>query len=222
MARKSDKDKFVAVIGLGRFGGSLARRLVATGWEVLGIDSDERLIQHMSSELTHAVTADSTDPDALGQLGIVDFNRVVVGIGTDVQASILTTSLLVDMEIPNIWAKAISRQHGTILRRIGAHHVVHPEHDMGERLAHLVTGRMLDYIRFEDDFALVKTMAPAEAIDQTLGEARLRTKHGVTVVCVKRRGESFTYATPETFIRDGDVLIVAGKTNAVERFAELT
>lgn len=222
MARKSDKDKFVAVIGLGRFGGSLARRLVATGWEVLGIDSDERLIQHMSSELTHAVTADSTDPDALGQLGIGDFNRVVVGIGTDVQASILTTSLLVDMEIPHIWAKAISRQHGTILRRIGAHHVVHPEHDMGERLAHLVTGRMLDYIPFEDDFALVKTKAPAEAIDQTLGEARLRTKHGVTVVCVKRRGENFTYATPETFIRDGDVLIVAGKTNEVERFAELT
>ena len=89
-----------------------------------------------------------------------DYQRAVVGIGTDLEASILTTAVLVDLEIPHIWAKATSRQHGRILERVGAHHVVLPEHDMGERVAHLVTGRMMDYIEFEDDFAMVKTVAP--------------------------------------------------------------
>lgn len=221
MVRRQNGDR-VVVIGLGRFGGSLALELVRHGWQVLGIDSVPRLVQAYSERLTHTAVADTTDPDALAQLDVPEYARAVVAIGTELEASILTTSLLVDFKIPHIWAKAVSRQHGEILRRVGANHVVLPEHEMGERLAHLVTGRMLDYIEFEDGFALVKTRAPAEAVGRPLGESQLRSKYGVTVVCIKRPGEDFTYATADTVVRRGDVLIVAGKSAKAERFANLT
>ncbi|WHT20251.1 TrkA family potassium uptake protein [Crossiella sp. CA-258035] len=209
----------VVVIGLGRFGSSLAVELTRRGSDVLGIDSDPRLVQRYADELTHAVVADTTDGEVMRQLGVNEYQRAVVAIGTDLEASILTTSLLVDFDIPAIWAKAVSRQHGRILERIGAHHVVLPEHEMGERVAHLVTGRMLDYIEFEDDYAMIKTLAPEEAVGMPLGESRLRSKYGVTVVSVKRPGSGFTYATAETVIRPDDVLIVAGRTADVERLA---
>ncbi len=215
-------DSRVVVIGLGRFGSSLAIELARDGYEVLGIDTDERLVHDHAEELTRAVVADSTDPDALGQLGVPEFRRAVVAIGDHLEASILTTSLLVDFEIPDIWAKANSRAQGRILSRIGAHHVVLPEEEMGERVAHLVTGRMLDYIEFEDDYALVKTRAPAEAVGVSLGESKLRGKYNVTVVGIKRPGEGFTYATAETVVRQGDVLIIAGRTAEVERVANLS
>ena len=120
----------VVVLGLGRFGTSLAMELVRRGTEVLAIDSDDRLVQRQSDEITHSAVADTTDPEALRQLGVADYERAVVGIG-DLEASILTTAVLVDLAIPHIWAKANSRQHGQILERVGAHHVVLPEHDMG-------------------------------------------------------------------------------------------
>lgn len=212
----------VVVIGLGRFGASLARELVTHGSEVLGVDSRADLVQRYADELTHTAVADTTDEDALRQLGVPDYRRAVVGIGTYLEASILTTALLVDFAIPHIWAKATSRQHGRILQRVGAHHVVLPEHDMGERVAHLVTGRMLDYIKFDDDYAMVKTLAPAEAVGVPLGQSRLRSAHDVTVVAIKRPGQDFTYATADTVINRDDVLIVAGPTHAAENFADLT
>lgn len=212
----------VVVVGLGRFGSSLALELTARGTEVLGIDSNPKIVQQHAQDLTHAVVADTTDPEVMRQLGVDQFQRAVVGIGTDLEASILTTALLVDFDIPHIWAKAVSRQHGRILQRMGAHHVVLPEHEMGERVAHLVTGRMLDFIEFEDDYAMVKTRAPAEAVGMPLGQSRLRSKYGVTVVGVKRPGEGFTYATADTVINRGDVLILAGRTSEVERVADLT
>ncbi|MBF6398798.1 TrkA family potassium uptake protein [Nocardia cyriacigeorgica] len=211
----------VVVIGLGRFGGSLARELVSLGSEVLAIDSDPRLVQQFSDELTHVAVADTTDRDALEQLGVRGFPHAVVGIGSDLEASILTTSLLVDFEIPRIWAKATSRQHGTILERIGAHRVVLPEFDMGERIAHLVTGRMLDYIEFDDNYAMVRTSAPTAVVGMTLTESGLRQHHNVTVVAIKRPGRQFTYATADTVIGAGDQLIVSGTVRCVERFADL-
>lgn len=211
----------VVVIGLGRFGSSLALELVDRGSEVLAVDSDPRLIQRYADELTHAVVADSTDAEALQQLGVPDYERAVVGIGTNLETSILTTAVLVDFGIPNIWAKAISREHGRILERIGAHHVVLPEHDMGERVAHLVTGRMLDYLELDDDYAIAKAAAPTEAVDLPLGESKLRQRYGATVVAIKRPGEDFTYATADTVLRRGDVVILAGRTAAVERVAAL-
>ncbi len=187
------------VLGLGRFGGSLALELAQRGSEVLGIDTDQEIVQGFAAELTHAAVADTTDIEVLGQPGVGDFERAVVGIGTDLEASILTVAALVDLEIPHIWAKAISRQHGRILERVGAHHVVLPEHEMGERVAHLVTGRMLDYIRFEDDCAMPKTIAPADVVDRPLGETGLRSRYGITVV-----------------------IIVSGRIDQVESFANRT
>jgi len=212
----------VVVLGLGRFGASLALELVRRGSDVLGLDSDPQLVQRYCDDLTHTAVADTTDVETLEQLGVADFGRAVVGIGTDLEASILTTAVLVDLAIPHIWAKAISRQHGRILERIGAHHVVLPEHDMGERVAHLVTGRMMDYIEFEDDFAMVKTAAPRDVLDRPLSASGVRTRHGITVVGIKRRGEDFTYATEHTVVRAGDVLIVSGRVDDVEAFANRT
>jgi trk system potassium uptake protein TrkA len=212
----------VVVLGLGRFGTSLALELVRRGTEVLALDSDARLVQRHSDELTHAAVADTTDADALRQLGVPDYPRAVVGIGNDLEASILTTAVLVDLAIPNIWAKAVSRQHGQILERIGAHHVVLPEHEMGERVAHLVTGRMMDYIEFEDDFAMVKTSAPRDILGRPLAHTAVRSRHGITVVGVKKPGKKFTYATQDTVVEAGDLIIVSGPIDDVEAFAERT
>lgn len=214
-------DQRVAVIGLGRFGSSLAHELTRRGWDVLGIDASAPLVQRHSDALTHSAVADCTDPEALRQLGVHEFTSAVVGIGTDIEASILITSNLLEEGVPNIWAKAISRQHGQILERLGAHHVVLPEHDMGERVAHLVTGRMLDFIEFDDDYALVKTVAPGMVTGLALAQSSVRSRYGVTVVGIKRPGQDFTYATAETVIEKGDVIIVTGKTPAVEAFAEI-
>jgi trk system potassium uptake protein TrkA len=214
----------VVVIGLGRFGSALALELTSRGTEVLGIDTSPKLVQSLSGQLPHVVVADSTDIEALRQLGVAEFRRAVVAIGTDVQASILTTSLLSELEVPDIWAKAINRQHGHILSRVGAHHVVLPEHDMGERVAHLLTGRMLDYIEVDEDFAIIKTTPPRDIVSIPLRDTRLRSRYGVTIVAVKSQARgaaaAFTYATPDTVLMYGDVILVVGKIRDVERFAE--
>ncbi|MEU0088920.1 TrkA family potassium uptake protein [Streptomyces sp. NPDC006274] len=220
-ARRIAQSDSVVVIGLGRFGRALALELVDEHTEVLGIDEDAELVQQLSGSLTHVVRADSTKEDALRQLAVHEFNRAVVAIGTDLEASILTASLLVSFGIEDVWAKAISEAHGRILTQIGVHHVVYPEHDMGQRVAHLVRGRMLDYIEFEDDFAMVKTDPPTEVIGKRLADSTVRSRYGVTVVAIKRPGEGFTYATADTVVRADDTIIVAGRTRQTERFSEL-
>lgn len=222
MARNArpPRPRRVVVLGLGRFGASLAQELVRRGTDVLGIDNDPLLVQRYADELTHAAVADTTDEESLRQLDVGDYTHAVVGIGIDIEASILTTAALVDLGLQQIWAKAISRQHGRILERVGAHHVVLPEHDMGERVAHLVTGRMIDYIKFEDDFAMVKTAAPAAIVGRTLAESGVRSRYGITVVGVKRVGQPFTYATERTVVEPGDLLIVSGSVGQVESFAD--
>jgi trk system potassium uptake protein len=212
----------VLVVGLGRFGSSVADSLISLGHEVLAVDSRAPVVQKLADRFTHVVQADSTNEQAMRQLGAGEFERAVCGIGTEIEASVLTVAVLVDLEVKEIWAKAITREHGRILERIGAHHVVYPEHAMGQRVAHLVTGKMIDFIEFDDGFAIVKTRAPQESLDRTLAEAALRSRYGVTVVGVKSRGQDFTYARPETVVRRGDLLIVSGPTNKVERFAGIT
>ncbi|UYQ60227.1 potassium channel family protein [Streptomyces peucetius] len=219
--RRITQSDSVVVIGLGRFGRALALELVDEHTEVLGIDEDPELVQQLSGTLTHVVRADSTKEDVLRQLAVHEFNRAVVAIGTDLEASILTASLLVSFGIQDVWAKAISEAHGRILTQIGVHHVVYPEHDMGQRVAHLVRGRMLDYIEFEDDFAMVKTTPPTDIIGRRLADSAVRTRYGLTVVAIKRPGEGFTYATPETVVRADDTIIVAGRTRETEHFSEL-
>jgi trk system potassium uptake protein len=217
----SHKDP-VAVIGLGRFGRALALELVRGGTEVLAVDSRPDIVQRMSGQLSQVVIADSTDIDALQEIGIPDFNRVVVAIGNDLEASILTTALLSELEIRDIWAKAINRQQATILQRIGAHHVVFPEQDMGERIAHLVSGRLLDWVELDPQWVFAKTKPPQELVGVPLGESALRKKHHVTVVSVKPEDKTgFTHADMDTVLTYGSVIVIAGRPDDVERFVDL-
>jgi trk system potassium uptake protein TrkA len=213
-------DQFL-VIGLGRFGGALAETLVALGHEVLGVDVSEKLVQSYADELTHVVQCDTTDPEAMAQIGAADFGTAVVAIGTEMEASILTTALLSDLGVRRIVAKAITAPHGKILERVGAHRVIFPERDMGIRVGHSMTGRALDYFQLDPGFALVEATAPREIVGKTLAGAEVRRRYGITVVCIKPAGGSFTYATPETVVQEDDVLVVAGETARAEAFAEL-
>ncbi|MEX3610405.1 TrkA family potassium uptake protein [Rothia sp. LK2588] len=219
MADRISHNSPVLVIGLGRFGASTAAQLKRQNKEVLAIEKDPTLVQKWSGLLTHVVEADATDIDALRQLGASDFTAAVVGVGTSVEASVLITANLVDLGIERIWAKAITPAHGKILSRIGAHKVVFPEADAGRRAAHLVSGRLLDYIEFDDDFAIVKMYPPKETHGFTLAESDVRGKYGVTIVGVKSPGEDFTYATPDTKVTSRDLLIVSGQVDLIERFA---
>lgn len=209
------------MVGLGRFGQALAMELMGLGTEVLGVDRDEALVQKMSGVLTHAVCADSTDDEAMRQLGVDQFERVVVGIGSNLECSILTCSVMRVLGVRNLWAKAVSEPHARILRDIGCGHVVRPEHDTGRRVAHLIAGRMLDYIEFDDGYAIVKMRPPTCCHDMTLLEANIRQRFGVTIVGVKRAGEDFTHAVADTVIHPQDLIIVSGQKSRVERFAEL-
>ncbi len=223
MARnKRSESVSVVVIGLGRFGTAVADSLVRMGHDVLAIDENAEIVERWADELTHVVQADSTDDQALHQVGIADFDRAVVAIGADIEASVLTVLALAEAGVPEIWAKAITRKHGRILERVGAHHVVYPEFSMGERVAHILAGSMLDYIEFDDQFSIARTSAPRETWDKTLAESAPRGHHGVTIVGVKRQGEDFTYARPETRVERHDQLIVSGSTAKVERFCKLS
>jgi trk system potassium uptake protein len=209
------------IIGLGRFGRGVAETLGKLGHEVLGVDASARIVQACSTGMTHVVQADATDVEALRQLGAADFPTAVVAIGSDVQASILATYTLVDLKIPRIWAKAITAEHGAILERVGAHRVIFPERDMGVRMAHSLVGRTIDYLEIDENFVLVETTAPREAAGKTLQDAGLRKRYRVTVVAIKRPGGRFTYATPDTVINAGDVLVIAGEPKSAEQFADL-
>ncbi|MDP9398954.1 MAG: TrkA family potassium uptake protein [Actinomycetota bacterium] len=221
MARNLHDDA-VLVIGLGRFGAALSQGLARLGHDVLAVDSDGERVQEWSGRLTHVVEADATSEDTMRQLGAQDFRFAVVAIGDDIEVSLLSAGVLVDLGVQEVWAKAITPAHGRILSRIGAQHVIYPERDAGARVAHLLTGRLIDFIEFDDGFAIVKLRAPREAQGRTLGEIGLRRKYGVTIVGVKRPGQDFTYATPDTRVDGGDLLIVSGATDLVEKFAAET
>ncbi|SNY37663.1 potassium channel family protein [Paractinoplanes atraurantiacus] len=212
----------VVVVGLGRFGGQVAESLIKLGHEVLGVDEDDELVQQWSDRLTHVVQADSTDGEAMEQVGVKEFTRAVVGIGSDIEASVLTVLTLSELGLGDIWAKAVSVKHGKILRSVGAHHVIYPEATMGDRVAHLIAGRMLDVIEFDDGFAVARTRAPRDATGRTLADLGLRTKYGVTVIGFKTHGADLLYAAPDTVVPDGAELIVAGPLDQVQRFTAAT
>lgn len=210
----------VAVIGLGRFGSAVAHTLIDMGYEVLGVDIGEQRVQDHAGALTHVVQADSTSADTLKQIGAADVVTAVVCIGTGIEASILTTTALVDLGVKNVWAKAITGPHGRILQRVGAHHVVYPEAEMGKRVAHLVTGDVIEYVALDENFVMVEMTAPQELSGVPLGESGLRAKYKVTVVCLKKAGSQFTYAERDTVLEPSDLIVVAGHRVDVERFAD--
>ncbi len=209
----------VVVIGLGRFGSALSRSLIEMGHEVLGIDLDPEHVQEHTGLLTHVAEADTTNEMALRQLGVADATTVAVCIGADIEASVLTTVALSDLGIPNIWAKAMTEPHGRILSRVGAHNVVFPEAEMGSRVAHLITGRVLEYIALDDEFVLVELAAPPPLVGVPLGESNLRRDHRVTIVCHKPDSGRFTHTDRDTVLRPADLVVVAGRRNDVDAFA---
>lgn len=220
MAKRTTRGRAetVLVIGLGRFGISVATSLVRMGHEVLGVDQDHSRVQESAERLTHVLQADSTSPEALRQIGITDFKTVVVAIGGDIEASILTALAVIESGVPTIWAKATNERHGKILKSIGIQNVVYPEARMGQMVAHILTGRMMDYVELDDDFAMVKTRTPARLVGQTLEQANVRQKDGVTIVGIKRPGAAFTYAQASTVVQQDDLLIILGEVALVERF----
>lgn len=213
----------VVVIGLGRFGSALALELDRRGTEVLAIDSRPQVVQRLAGRLSRVIAADATDVDVLREVGVPDFHRAVVAIGTDQQSSIVATALVSDLEVDDIWAKALDAQHGSILRRVGAHHVVLPEHDSGERVAHLVSGRLLDWIEISEDWVLARTRPPREFVGVPLGESGMRQRRRVTVVSVKAQNQArFRHAGNDTVLSYGDEIIVAGHPDDVEGFCDAT
>jgi len=219
MAEDNDRASSTLVIGLGRFGSAVAATLDRLGREILGVEKDPRRVQQFAGRIP-LVEADASDMEALEQLGAADFSSAVVGIGSSLEASVLITANLVDIGIGSIWAKAISREHGRILRRIGAHHVVYPEFDAGQRTAHLVGGRMLDYIEMDKQgFAIMKLRPPREVRGFTVGELDLRARYGVNILGILRPGQPFEYADTHTRINPEDVIIVSGDAMLLERFA---
>ncbi|SMC94497.1 potassium channel family protein [Sporomusa malonica] len=217
-----NKNKQFAVIGLGRFGTSVANALYKLGCEVLAIDADEERIQKFSEEVTHVVQADTTDENSLKALGIRNFDVVVVAIGEDIQANVLTTLLLKDLGVKYIVAKARNELHGKMLSKIGADRVVYPERDMGQRVAHnLVSTNVLEFIELSPNLSIVEITAPKSLVGQSLAEANLRAKYEVNVVAIKRGEELIVPPLPDEKIKTGDILIFVGQTKGVRKLEEL-
>lgn len=219
-ARRIEHEGEVLVIGLGRFGSSLAHTLVDMDYEVLGVDTNPEIVQDHSGTLTHVIQADTTSERTLRQIGAADVVTAVVCIGNHVESSVLTTSALVDLGVRNVWAKAVTAAHGRILERVGAHHVVFPEAEMGSRVAHLVTGQALEYLPLDENFVIAEMAAPQELVGVELGNSNLRAKYKVTVVCVKPQGGQFTYADRDTMLSQSDLIVIAGHRADVDRFTE--
>ncbi|AJD90833.1 potassium transporter Trk [Jeotgalibacillus malaysiensis] len=212
------KKEFV-VIGLGRFGGSIVRELVEQGMEVMAIDKFEDKVDEFSTIATHAVMADSTDEAALRSLGIRNFDHVIVAIGDDIQASILTTLMLKEIGVKKITVKAQNDYHEKVLERIGADKVVHPERDMGKRIAHnIVSNNVLDYLELSDEHSIVEIAANNVLIGNSIIELDIRAKYGINIVAIKRGDDIIVSPQANDVIRKGDVLIVIGADNDINRF----
>jgi trk system potassium uptake protein TrkA len=211
----------IMIVGLGRFGSAAATSLMDLGQDVVGVDSDEKLVQRHAPLLTEAVQVDATDIDAMRLIGAEEVQTAVVAIGNDIEASILAASVLLELEVPRVWAKAVSDRHGQILGRLGVHRVVFPERDMGDRVAHGLVGLAIDFVLIGADFAMAETTAPKEALGRTLAEVGLRRKYDVTVVCTKPPGGTFSLTGPDTILRPDDTLLVIGEKENVERFSRL-
>lgn len=209
------------VVGLGRFGAAAAEGLLHLGQNVIGVDSDLTLVQRYANLLNEAVQIDATDIDAMRLIGAADVGSAIVAIGHDIEASILAASVLLELGVPRVWAKAVSTRHGQILERIGVHRVVFPEADMGDRVAHGMVGRALDFVLLDPDFAMAETTAPRAAIGKSLGELGIRSRYDVTVICTKPPGEHFRLTDAATVLGADDRLLVIGEKDNVERFAQL-
>lgn len=210
-----------AVIGLGRFGGSLIKELVAMGHEVLAIDTDEEKIEDYVDIATHAVQADSTDEAVLRKLGITNFDVVVVSIGNNLQANILTAITLKEMGAQKIIAKARTALHGKVLEKIGTDVVIYPERDMAIKLAHSFVHNIMNQIDLSSEYSIVEILAPAEFVNKSLRQMDLRTKRNVAVIAIKHDDEISVPPDPDQIIKARDILVIAGENKYINNVADL-
>ncbi|MBN2982725.1 potassium channel family protein [Cohnella algarum] len=213
--------KQFAIIGLGRFGSSVAKFLSEMGYEVLAIDENEELVQDVAHIVTHAVSADSTDEEAVRALGIRNFDVVVVAIGQDIQASILTTLILKDLGVKQIIVKAQNELHGKVLSKIGADKVIFPERDMGLRVAHhLVSPNILEHIELSNDYSIVEMKVPSQIVGRNLKQLDIRVKYNCNVLAVKRDGEMNITPHPDESLNSEDVLVIVGRNDQLNRLEQ--
>lgn len=212
------KQQFV-VIGLGRFGSSLALELMELGYEVLGIDRDEEIVEELSDRLTHTVVADATEEEVLKSLGVRNFDCGIVAIGTDIQMSILAAILLKDLGIKTVVAKAISLLHGRALEKLGVDRVIYPERDMGIRVAHqLVTPNLLDYIELSKEYSIVEMNVPSCLHQKCLGDINPRARFGCSIVAIHRNGGILVAPTAMDQLNEGDIMVIIGAKKNIEQF----
>ncbi|HSO58060.1 MAG TPA: TrkA family potassium uptake protein [Paenisporosarcina sp.] len=212
------KKEFV-VIGLGRFGGSIVRELIEQGADVMAIDKFADRVDEFASIATQAIVADTTDESVLKSLGIRNFEHVIVAIGEDIQSSILTTLMLKEIGVNKITVKAQNDYHEKVLRKIGADQVVHPERDMGIRIANnIMTNNVLDYLELSDEHSIMEIKANEILAGSTLIDLDIRAKYGINIVGIKRGTEILVSPQADEKILINDVLIVIGADADIIRF----
>ena len=203
--------KQYVVIGLGRFGVSVAQTLFELGNDVLALDLNEEKVQNIADAVTHAVQADATDENSLRAIGIRNFDVAVVSIGEDIQASIMATLLLKEIGVKQVITKANNAMHAKVLRKIGADKVIFPEKDMGARVAHnLVSSNILEYIELSSDYSIAEFVSPKSWSDKSLIELQLRGKYGINVVAIKRNNEIDVSPSADEKIESGDIIVAIG------------
>jgi len=213
------KKKEFAVIGLGRFGGSICRQLVKEGMDVMAIDSNEDRVNDFMKIATHAVVADTTDEQVLISLGLNEFDHVIVAIGDDIQASILTTLILKELGVKKITAKAQNDYHEKVLKKIGADQIVHPERDMGKRIAHsIVSNNVLDYLELSDEYSIMELNVTEKLAGHTLITLNIRARFGINIVAIKRKNDIIVSPMAYEEIRLGDILIIIGADEDINKF----
>jgi trk system potassium uptake protein TrkA len=211
--------KEFAVIGLGRFGGSMCRSLTEQGMEVMAIDVNEDRVNEFAPIVTQAVVADTTDEQVLKSLGIRNFDHVIVAIGDNIQSSILTTLILKELGVKHITVKAQNDYHEKVLRKIGADHVVHPERDMGRRIAHyIVSNNVLDYLELSEEYSIVEIKANEVLAGHSLVDLNVRAKYGLNIVAIKRGQDIIVSPKADEPLQLGDILIIIGADTDINRF----
>ncbi|MCL0044233.1 TrkA family potassium uptake protein [Dehalococcoidia bacterium] len=213
--------KRAAVIGMGRFGVSLAEELYQMGFDVLAIDKDEQVVQNLTGRLSYVVRADSTTEAVLRELGVDHFDLAVVAIGTDIEANTLTTLLLKTLGINEVVARSNNPLHAQMLERIGADKVINPEQEAGQRLAHILYNPdVQEYVSVTSDFGISKFRPPEHVIGKTLEEAGLggtRDRYGIAVLAIRRGRDPILFPARDEKILQGDLLFVAGKDELLDK-----
>ena len=214
--------KQYAIIGLGRFGTSVARRLYEAGQEVLGIDVNEERVEDAEGYITHGVVADTTEEKALTSIGIRNFDVVIVAIGNDIQSSILTCMLLKDLGVQKIIAKCQGKRHGHVLDKIGVDWLIFPERDMGERVANqLLTPNMLNYIELSNEYNIEEIMIPTKMAEKSLRQLDIRAKYNISVIAINREGTIIVSPSPDQTIHKEDLLVMIGNREDLAKFASI-